>query len=399
VSDVPCRYDAARSPDPAPAAVTAGIRPHANLLPTTGVRNGRDPDPTMTLAVRYTAARTLDTAPVDTSPPGPGEVELAPAYVGICGTDLHIFHGDMDARVSTPAVLGHEMSGRIVRVGPDVEGWQPGDAVTVMPLRWDGTCPACRAGHQHVCGNLDFIGIDSPGALQQRWTVPAATLVRLPPSLRLDRAALVEPTAVAVHDVGRAGVRDGERVVVVGGGPVGVLIALVARATGAEVRVVEPSPYRRLLAEELDLSTWDPAADDIPALLRRWTGDAGADVAFEVSGAAGGVQTAVEVLGVRGRLCLVAIHPRPREVDLHRFFWRELTLVGARLYDRTDFERAVALVADGTVPADRLISEVVPLAEAPAAFRALEGGGDVMKILVDCADGAPGTSEARGAAV
>jgi (R,R)-butanediol dehydrogenase/meso-butanediol dehydrogenase/diacetyl reductase len=97
----------------------------------------------MTLAVRYTAARTLDTAPVEASSPGPGEVELAPAYVGICGTDLHIFHGDMDARVAAPAVLGHEMSGRVVRVGPEVEGWHPGDAVTVMPLRWDGTCPAC----------------------------------------------------------------------------------------------------------------------------------------------------------------------------------------------------------------------------------------------------------------
>ncbi|POX45850.1 zinc-binding dehydrogenase [Streptomyces sp. Ru72] len=339
----------------------------------------------MTLAVRYTAARTLDTAAVDAPAPGPGEVELAPAYVGICGTDLHIFHGDMDARVAAPAVLGHEMSGRVVRVGPGVEGWQPGDAVTVMPLRWDGTCPACRAGHQHICQNLDFIGIDSPGAMQQRWRVPASTLIRLPGSLALDRAALVEPTAVAVHDVGRAQVREGEKVVVVGGGPVGVLIALVAQAAGAEVRVVELSTHRRLLAEELGLTVWDPAADDVPELVRRWTGGAGAEVAFEVSGAAGGVDTAVEVLGVRGRLCLVAIHPRPREVNLHRFFWRELTLVGARLYDRSDFEKAVALVADGTIPAERLISKVVPLTEAPAAFGALEGGGDVMKILVECA--------------
>ncbi|MEU2281063.1 alcohol dehydrogenase catalytic domain-containing protein [Streptomyces sp. NPDC013178] len=348
----------------------------------------------MTLAVRYTAARTLDTAPVETSPPGPGEVELAPAYVGICGTDLHIFHGDMDARVSAPAVLGHEMSGRVVHVGPGVEGWLPGDAVTVMPLRWDDTCPACLKGHQHICQHLDFIGIDSPGAMQQRWTVPASTLIRLPDSLALDRAALVEPTAVAVHDVGRAGVREGEKVVVVGGGPVGILIALVARAAGAEVRVVELSAHRRLLAEELGLTAWNPAGEDVPALVREWTADAGADVAFEVSGAAGGVDTAVEVLGVRGRLCLVAIHPRPREVNLHRFFWRELTLVGARLYDRSDFERAVALVADGTVPADRLISKVVPLSEAPAAFEALEGGGDVMKILVDCAtdDDAEGAS-------
>ncbi|MBX7554338.1 alcohol dehydrogenase catalytic domain-containing protein [Streptomyces sp. NPDC004232] len=346
----------------------------------------------MTLAVRYTSARTLDTASAIGAPPGPGEVELAPAYVGICGTDLHIFHGDMDARVQTPAVLGHEMSGRVVRVGTGVEGWRAGDAVTVMPLRWDGTCPACRAGHQHICQHLDFIGIDSPGAMQQRWTVPASTLIRLPDSLALDRAALVEPTAVAVHDVGRAKVAEGEKAVVVGGGPVGVLIALVARAAGAEVRVVEPSAHRRLLAKELGLTVWDPAADGIGALAGEWTQDAGADVAFEVSGAAGGVDTAVDVLGVRGRLCLVAIHPRPREVNLHRFFWRELTLVGARLYDRGDFERAVTLVADGTIPAERLISKVVPLTQAPAAFEALEGGGDVMKILVDCTDDTEGAA-------
>ncbi|MCX4615163.1 MULTISPECIES: alcohol dehydrogenase catalytic domain-containing protein [Streptomyces] len=347
----------------------------------------------MTLAVRYISARTLDTAPAEPSSPGPGEVELAPAFVGICGTDLHIFHGDMDARVAAPAVLGHEMSGRVVRVGPGVEGWQPGDAVTVMPLRWDDTCPACRAGHQHICQRLDFIGIDSPGAMQQRWTVPASTLIRLPDTLPLDRAALVEPTAVAVHDVGRAKVTEGEKVVVVGGGPVGILIALVARAAGAEVRVVELSAHRRLLAEELGLTAWDPADDDVPALVGEWTGGAGADVAFEVSGAVGGVDTAVDVLGVRGRLCLVAIHPRPREVNLHRFFWRELTLIGARLYDRSDFERAVALVADGTIAVGRLISKVVPLTEAPAAFEALEGGGDVMKILVDC------TGDTQGADV
>ncbi|WP_181806716.1 zinc-dependent alcohol dehydrogenase [Streptomyces shenzhenensis] len=347
----------------------------------------------MTLAVRYTAARTLDTARVENPPPGPGEVELAPAYVGICGTDLHIFHGDMDARVTTPAVLGHEMSGRVVRVGPDVEDWRPGDAVTVMPLRWDGDCPACRAGHRHVCQHLDFIGIDSPGAMQQRWTVPAATLVRVPDGVPLDRAALVEPTAVAVHDVARAGVGSGDRVVVVGGGPVGVLIALVARGAGAQVRVVELSPHRRKLAAELGLEVWDPAADDVLALVREWTGDAGADVAFEVSGAAAGVETAVEVLGVRGRLCLVAIHAQPREVNLHRFFWRELTLVGARLYERADFERAVALVADPDFPAGGLISGVVPLTEAPSAFEALEAGGNVMKILVDCG------ADTEGAAV
>lgn len=342
---------------------------------------------TTPLAVRYTAARTLTTGPAESAPPEPGFVELAPAYVGICGTDLHIFHGDMDARVKTPAVLGHEMSGRVVRVGPGVEGFAPGDPVTVMPLRWDGTCPACLRGYSHVCQNLDFIGIDSPGAMQQRWAVPASTLVRLPETLPLDRAALVEPTAVAVHDVGRAGVRDGDRVVVVGGGPVGVLIALVARAAGGEVRVVEPNAHRRRLAEQLGLSTWDPGADDVPECVREWTGEAGADIAFEVSGAEAGVQTAVDVLAVRGRLCLVAIHSQPRPVNLHRFFWRELTLIGARLYDREDFETAVKLVAEGTIPAEQLISKVVPLADALGAFQSLETGGDV-KVLVDCTESA-----------
>jgi (R,R)-butanediol dehydrogenase/meso-butanediol dehydrogenase/diacetyl reductase len=93
------------------------------------------PENTMTLSVRYLSARTLDTTPAPSAPPSPGEVELAPAHVGICGTELHIFHGDMDARVRMPAVLGHEMPGRVMRVGPGVEVWAPGDAVTVMPLR------------------------------------------------------------------------------------------------------------------------------------------------------------------------------------------------------------------------------------------------------------------------
>ncbi|WP_194896553.1 zinc-dependent alcohol dehydrogenase [Catenulispora pinisilvae] len=337
------------------------------------------------LAVRYAAARALTTGPADPAAPGPGQVELAPAYVGICDTDLHIFHGDMDARVKAPAVIGHEMSGRVVRVGPGVEGFAPGAPVTVMPLRWDGTCPACLRGHRHVCQNLDFLGIDSPGAMQQRWTVPAATLVRLPQSLPLDRAALVEPTAAAVHDVGRAGVRDGDRVVVVGAGPVGVLIAVVAQAAGGDVRVVEPNAHRRRLANRLGLRTWDPGAGDVPERVGDWTDDAGADVAFEVCGAEAGVQTAVDVLAVRGRLCLVAVHSQPRRVNLHRFFWRELTLIGARLYDREDFETAVRLVAEGTVPAEQLISRVVPIADALGAFQFLEAGHD-LKVLVDCTD-------------
>ncbi len=255
-----------------------------------------------------------------------------------------------------------------------------------MPLRSDGTCPACRAGHQHVCEHLDFLGIDSAGALAQRWIVPASTLIALPDDLDLRTAALLEPTAVAVHDVHRSRLAAGECAVVVGGGPVGLLIGLVAARRGAQVVLVELDATRRALAAELGLSVLDPREDDIAAVARDLTGGAGAHVAFEVSGSQGGLDTAVSVLAVRGRICQVGIHAERRSVDLHRFFWRELELLGARLYQREDFAEAVQLVASGAVPVQRLISDVVPLDRVAEAFDLLSAGG-AMKVLVDCQAG------------
>jgi (R,R)-butanediol dehydrogenase / meso-butanediol dehydrogenase / diacetyl reductase len=331
---------------------------------------------------RGDAAFTVQDA--DPVPPAEGEVRIDVAYTGICGTDLHIYHGAMDHRVTLPAVIGHEMSGRIAELGPGVTDWSAGDPVTVMPLRWCGQCPACLAGHQHICHRLDFVGIDSPGSMQSSWTVPASLLVRLPPDLPLRDAALIEPTAVAVHDVRRARLAAGEKVVVVGGGPVGLLIGSVARAAGAQVRVLELDAARRAVAEQIGLVAWDPTAIDAAAAVREWTGEAGADVAFEVSGSAAGVQAVTGLVAVRGRVVVVAIHSVPREVDLFQVFWRELTLIGARVYEREDFERAVELLATGQVLADALISQVVGLDDVASAFAALEHGGAI-KVLVDCA--------------
>jgi (R,R)-butanediol dehydrogenase/meso-butanediol dehydrogenase/diacetyl reductase len=334
-------------------------------------------------AALYVGDRTFAVTDREPVPPGSGEVRVAVAYTGICGTDLHILHGNMDHRVSTPAVIGHEMVGRIAEVGPDVEGWTIGDAVTVMPLVWCGNCPACLAGHTHICHNLNFIGIDSPGSMQGSWTVAAQVLVRLPTDLSLRNAALIEPTAVAVHDVRRSRLMAGEHAVVIGAGPVGLLIACVARSVGAEVTVIELDAHRRGVAAELGLSTVDPTLGDLSACINEWTDGAGAAVVFEVSGSSGGVRTATDVLAVRGRMVVVAIHPTPREVDLHRVFWRELELIGVRVYQRADFEEAVRLLHSGEIPADRLISRVVGIDEVGAAFALLEGGGAV-KVLVDC---------------
>lgn len=338
------------------------------------------------LGAAYDLDKSVQVVPVEVRPPGPLDVRVRVAYVGLCGTDLHIVHGNMDARVATPLVFGHEMSGVIDAVGEGVEGWSVGDAVTVMPLDWDGTCPACTAGHEHICQNLNFIGIDSPGALQGMWNVPASTLVALPDGLALDAAALVEPVAVAVHDVRRSELGSGDKAVVIGGGPIGVLIATVARQFGAEVVVVELDAGRRTLIEELGFATLDPRSTDQAAWVQEWTGGAGADVVFEVSGSAAAVLGATDLAKVRGTVVVVAIHPTPREIDLQRVFWRELRILGARVYQRTDFEKAVELLASGAVDAERLITRTVPLAEIQSAFADLEKGR-AMKILVDVQSG------------
>jgi 2-desacetyl-2-hydroxyethyl bacteriochlorophyllide A dehydrogenase len=282
--------------------------------------------------------------------------------------------------------MGHEMSGTIEKVGADVEGWRAGDRVTVRPLDPCRRCPACRSSHQHICQNLKFIGIDAPGALQGAWTVPAHTLHRLPEGLPLRDAALVEPIAVACHDVRMGEVRPGDNAVVIGGGPVGVLIALVAQSRGARVLMSEVNPFRLALARELGIDAVDPRSVDVPALVEERTGGTGVDVVFEVSGSAAGVELMTKLPRTRGRIVVVAIFGEPPKVDLFRFFWRELRLTGARVYEPQDFEAAIALAASGKLPLNRLITAVAPLEGLADAFHRLESGGEVMKILVSCAE-------------
>ena len=332
---------------------------------------------------RYVGNGALEVVDTEVGPPAPGEVQLDVAYTGICGTDLHILHGAMDARVTMPAVLGHEMAGRVASIGDGVAGWDVGDPATVIPLVSCGACAACTNGASHICYRLVFLGIDAPGSMQSHWNVPAGVLVRLPADLSLQTAALAEPTAVAVHDVRRSRLAPGERAVVVGAGPIGLLIANVARSVGAEVVVFEPNGLRRQVVESLDLAAVDPLAEDAAAWVDDWTDGAGAHLAFEVSGTAAGMSTAIGCLGARGRAVVVGIHATPPPVDLFRVFWRELTLIGARVYERADYEEAVRLLAGGAIPSDTLITDVVPLDGVTDAFRAMDAG-ESMKILIDC---------------
>jgi len=333
-------------------------------------------------AAYYEGNRTITTGASVPQTPGPGEVRINVAYCGICGTDLHIYLGHMDKRVKMPQIMGHEMSGVIAEIGADVTSWQVGDRVVVRPLAPCGHCPACEAGHSHICYNLKFLGIDTPGALQGSWTVPAYTLHALPDDLPLDKAALIEPLAVACHDVRLGDVQPGEHVVVIGGGPIGTLVALVAQQAGANVIVSEVNAFRVNLAREIGLDAVNPQEIDLVALVNERTGGAGADVVFEVSGSAAGAAVMTDLLRTRGRIVIVAIFSQAPPVDLHRFFWRELQLRGARVYEPEDFEKAIDLAARDVLPLERIVSAKEPLANLGAVFEQIAADPKLMKVLI-----------------
>jgi 2-desacetyl-2-hydroxyethyl bacteriochlorophyllide A dehydrogenase len=316
--------------------------------------------------------------------PGRNQVQIAVSYCGICGTDLHLFHGKMDHRVTFPQVIGHEMSGTISAVGTDVNGWKAGDRVTVRPLDPCGQCPACRAGHSHICHKLKFIGIDAPGAMQSLWTVPAHTLHRLPGHLSFEQGAMIEPLAVACHDVRMGKARAGEFVVVLGGGPIGTLVALVAQHEGARVVLSEINPFRIKLASALGLETVNPNDTDLAGLVNERTSGAGADVVFEVSGSAAGAEMMTKLPRTRGRIVVVAIFAGQPKIDLFQFFWREIELCGARVYEPEDFEKAIEIAASGQLPIERLITQTTPIEGLAHALRQMESSGEIMKILVKC---------------
>lgn len=331
--------------------------------------------------VTYVGHGAIDIRPSEPTEPGAGEVQIAVAYTGICGTDLHILRGHMDHR--SPTIIGHEMSGWVSAVGEGVDGFELGDAVTVMPLAWCGECRACRDGNNHICQNLEFVGIDSPGAMQTSWNAPANLVIPLPAEISLRDAALVEPVAVAVHDVTRSRLTAGERAVIIGGGPIGALIGVVARDLGAEVLVIEVDRERQANIAALGFSTINPLDVDQVEWVERWSDGDGADVVFEVSGSAPGILVATSLSRVRGRVVVVGIHAHAQPLDLPRVFWRELEILGARVYTREDFVQAIQLISEGTVPVDAIVSRVVPLENTLEAFEALESG-KAMKILIDC---------------
>ena len=333
-------------------------------------------------ALFYEGNHAFSIKTVEKTPVKAGEVRLKMAYVGVCGTDVHIYHGKMDARVKPPQIIGHEVSGEIAELGEGVTGWQIGDKVTVRPLNPGAEAPADN-GFKHIGLNLKFIGIDSAGGMQQYWNVPAFTLHRLPDNMSLALGAMIEPLAVACHDVRLGELVAGENAVIIGGGPIGLLIALVARQKGANVLISEVNKNRIEFIQSLGFQTVNPIESDLVAAVDKFTEGSMADIVFEVSGVQAGVTAMTQIPRVRGRIVMVAIHAEPKAVDLFRFFWREIKLIGARVYEPEDFDEAITLAASGSLPLDKMITQISPLVEAQSVFETIDKNPAGMKYLLE----------------
>ena len=306
-----------------------------------------------------------------------GEGLIRVRLAGICGTDLHLAEGK---RQDAPESLipGHEFMGVVTEVADPADRGLVGRRVVAEPIISCGQCPTCRRGHPHVCERLRVRGVHVDGVFAEYAAVAVDRIHPVADTLT-DRAAVVtEPLAVAVHVVRRARPQVGDQVMVVGAGPIGLLVAQVARLAGAgRVVVVEVSPGRLAMAAHLGFETLDardPALQDAGL---------GMDVVFEVSGSVLGIARAVRALRPRGTLLVVGFFPEPPPVLLAQVLLKELEIRGSRVYASGDFPAALGLLERGAVQVEPLISHVLPMAQVTEAIGLCVRSADAMKVLLD----------------
>lgn len=288
------------------------------------------------------------------------------AYAGLCGTDLHICAGE-HSRAAPGLVIGHEFVGRLAEAYGELPAGQP---VFVNPMVHCGQCDACARGLVHICRRLTSVGIDYPGAACPEVVVPGYGLYPLPATLDLRRAALIEPISVGVRAIRRSDVRLGDCAHIIGAGPIGCILGLLARRAGAEVTMSEPSRVRREMAQALGFSV---IADPEPS----------ADVVFDATGVPAVAPTIARWVRPGGRVVLVGAYPpAPQSVELLAFMFGELTLIGTRIYTRADILPAIDLIANGAIEPDSLITDVIPLSDGVSAIERLRAG-TAMKLLLD----------------
>ncbi len=320
----------------------------------------------------------LDPTPAD------GEIGVEVAFGGICGSDLHYYHRGAvgDFRIREPLVLGHEVVGRVARLGPAATGPPPGTPVAIHPATPCGACPECRAGRRNVCRNARYLGSAArmphvQGGFARRLIVPAEQVYVLPERLELRRAVLAEPLSVALHAVRTAGEVFGRHVMVTGAGPIGCLVVAALRAAGAaEVTVTDLVDEALVVAAAVGATRTIRVDDPRP----EWPQEV--DVAIEASGSAAGLASCLSQVRRGGTVVqLGLLPPGHTAVPANLIATRELTLVGAFRFDR-EFADALRLLADG-LPVDPVVTHVYPAAEAVEAFDLAGDRRRAGKVLLD----------------
>jgi len=313
---------------------------------------------------------------------GPGEVLLEVSHCGICGSDIHFV---LEGWGQPGSVEGHEYSGTVVAVGEGVTRWRVGDTVVGGPSPRCGKCEFCRAGRPQLCVDRTPTGegVHSDGAFAEYVKAAEDAILRIPDGVPLRAAALAEPLAVALHGLTRGGVRAGQRLLVTGAGPIGVLSVAAARARGVnDIVVSEPHPRRRALAERLGARAVEPGTLVTPASPNEVVAEP-FDVALECSGHAAAMEAALGQLQRAGTLVLVGAGLERPRFNNNRILLNELTITGSFVYDADGFERALELLAAPDFPTDALIeTDEVPLDGIASAIQGLASGDLPAKVMI-----------------
>ena len=328
--------------------------------------------------------------------PGPGEVLLRVAIVGICGSDLHTFrYGDIgDVTVGGPFIPGHEFSAEVLAVGEEArdgpgESLIAGRRVAVDPAASCGCCDMCRVGNPNLCRDLRFAGLwPEDGALRERAIFPARSCYPLPESLSMEEGALLEPLGVAIHAVDLAKVRAGQSVAVLGCGPIGLLIARLCRLAGAgDIFASDPVPERLRAAQRWGVDkVIDPRDSDPVETIRSLTGSRGVEVVFEAAWAGETAEQAVEIADSGGRVIFIGI-PRDDTLSFRHSAARRkgLTLLMCRRM-RHAYPRAIALALSRVIDLKPLVSHRFPLDRCAEAFVLNADYRDgAMKVIIEVA--------------
>jgi 2-desacetyl-2-hydroxyethyl bacteriochlorophyllide A dehydrogenase len=311
------------------------------------------------------------------------EVLVRVGAASICGTDMTIIAGK-HPRARPPRILGHEFMGTVAGLpeGPDRD-LGVGDRVVVEPLLSCKRCAPCTAGFEHVCMNLKLLGIETDGGFAEYVCAPSERVYKIPDTIPDLVASIIEPTAVAVHSVHAAALEGGERVAVIGAGPIGLLIAQAARAAGAgELWILEPDPFRLELAKTLGFQTIDAYEGRGVEAVLDLTHGAGANVTFDAAGVPESGGQVIPMTGIRGKIIMVAIHKKPCQVTFRDLSYREQVIMGIRIYARGDFGEAIELVSGGRISLEPLITHVFTLEEGEEAFDLARRGENTCKIVI-----------------